>query len=107
MFSEVIGMCGGVNAFGAEKLRVPTLSTEAVLAANPEIIVTATPGATTLDRPLPAIDRWKRWPSLMAVARGNLLGIDGDLINRPTPRLALGAAQLCDDLETARQRRPE
>jgi iron complex transport system substrate-binding protein len=107
VFSEVIALCGGVNVFGAEKLRVPTISTEAVLAANPEAIVTATPGATTPDRSLPALDRWKRWPSLTAVARGNLFGIDGDLINRPTPRLALGAARLCDDLETARQHRPK
>ncbi|WP_106858181.1 cobalamin-binding protein [Caballeronia novacaledonica] len=105
VFDEVIGLCGGVNVFAAEKPRVPTISTEAVLAANPEAIVTATPGATQPDRPLPALDRWKRWTSLKAVARGNLFGIDGDLINRPTPRLALGAAELCRDLEIARGRR--
>ncbi len=105
VFSEVIGLCGGVNVFAAEAPRVPTVSTEAVLAANPEAIVTATPGATKPDRPLPALDRWKQWTSLTAVARGNLFGIDGDLINRPTPRLALGAAQLCRDLDLARKRR--
>jgi iron complex transport system substrate-binding protein len=91
--------------FAAEKPRVPTISTEAVLAANPEAIVTATPGATKPDRRLPALERWKRWTSLTAVARGNLFGIDGDLINRPTPRLAIGAAVLCRDLEIARGRR--
>jgi iron complex transport system substrate-binding protein len=107
VFDEVIGLCGGVNVFAAEKARVPTISTEAVLAANPEAIVTATPGATTPDRSLPALDRWKRWTSLTAVARGNLFGIDGDLISRPTPRLARGAAELCRDLETARARRPK
>ncbi|SAK39648.1 vitamin B12 transport protein [Caballeronia temeraria] len=105
VFDEVIGLCGGVNVFAAEKTRVPTLSTEAVLAANPEAIVTSTPGATKPDRPLPALERWQRWTSMTAVARGNLFGIDGDLINRPTPRLALGAAQLCRDLEIARERR--
>jgi iron complex transport system substrate-binding protein len=105
VFSEVIGVCGGVNAFAGEAPRVPTLSAEAVLAVNPEAVVTATPGATSPERPLPALDRWKRWPSLIAVARGNLFGIDGDLINRPTPRIALGAAALCRDLEEARERR--
>ncbi|WP_244814088.1 cobalamin-binding protein [Caballeronia sp. Lep1P3] len=105
VFSEVIGLCGGVNVFGSEAPRVPTISTEAVLAANPEAIVTATPGATAPDRPLPALDRWKQWTSMTAVARGNLFGIDGDLINRPTPRLALGAAELCRDLDVARKRR--
>ncbi|KND54372.1 Vitamin B12 ABC transporter, B12-binding component BtuF [Candidatus Paraburkholderia kirkii] len=107
VFDEVIGLCGGINVFAAEKPRVPTISTEAVLAADPEAIVTATPGATPPERPLPALDRWKRWTSLTAVARGNLFGIDGDLINRPTPRLAAGAAVLCRDLETARERRPK
>ena len=105
VFDEVIGLCGGVNVFAAEKPRVPTISTEAVLAANPEAIVTSTPGATKPDRPLPALERWKRWTSLTAVARGNLFGIDGDLINRPTPRIAIGAAELCRDLEVVRGRR--
>ncbi len=99
VFSEVIALCGGENVFAAEKPHVPTISTEAVLAADPEAIVTAP------DRPLPALDRWTRWPALKTVARGNLFGIDGDLINRPTPRLALGAAQLCGDLDAARKRR--
>ncbi|KIG04107.1 cobalamin-binding protein [Caballeronia concitans] len=105
VFSEVIGVCGGVNVFAAQTPRVPTISTEAVLAANPEAIVTATPGATKPDRALPALDRWKQWTSITAVARGNLFGIDGDVINRPTPRIAIGAAELCRDLDIARGRR--
>jgi iron complex transport system substrate-binding protein len=105
VFSEVISLCGGVNVFAAEKLRVPTISAEAVLAANPEVIVTSTAGATQPDRTLPAFERWKRWTSLIAVSRGNLFGIDGDWINRPTPRIALGAGVLCRDLEVARGRR--
>lgn len=107
VFNEVIELCGGRNVFAGLKPLVPTISTEAVLAANPEAIVTATPGATQTDHPLPALARWKQWPSMTAVARGNLFGIDGDLINRPAPRLAIGAARLCEDLEAARARRPQ
>jgi iron complex transport system substrate-binding protein len=84
---------------------VPTVSTEAVLAANPEAIVTAAPGATAPDRTLPQLDTWRAWPALDAVAHDNLFAIDGDLINRPAPRIAQGAALLCEDLETARSRR--
>ncbi|MDN7176899.1 cobalamin-binding protein [Caballeronia sp. SEWSISQ10-4 2] len=105
--SEVIELCGGRNVFADLKPLVPTISTEAVLAADPEAIVTATPGATSSEHALPSLDRWRKWPSMKAVARGNLFGIDGDLINRPTPRLALGAAALCEDLEAARTRRPK
>ena len=48
---------------------------------------------------------WRAWPSLKAVANNNLFAIDGDLINRPAPRIAQGAKQLCEDLEVARSRR--
>jgi iron complex transport system substrate-binding protein len=105
--SEVIELCGGRNVFADLKPLVPTISTEAVLAADPEAIVTATPGATKSERALPSLETWRKWPSMKAVERGNLFGIDGDLINRPTPRLALGAKALCKDLDAARARRPK
>jgi len=106
MVSDVITLCGGRNVFAQLEPLVPTVSTEAVLAANPEAIVTASAGATKPDVPLPQLDKWRAWPSLTAVARNNLFAVDGDLIDRPAPRLAQGAAQLCDDLEIARSRRP-
>jgi iron complex transport system substrate-binding protein len=106
MVSGVITLCGGRNVFAKLEPLVPTVSTEAVLAANPEAIFTASAGATKPDKPLPQLDRWRAWPSLTAVARNNLFAIDGDLIDRPTPRIAQGAAQLCADLEMARSRRP-
>jgi len=104
MISDVIALCGGRNVFAALKPLVPTVSTEAVLAANPEAIVTASQGATSPDRPLPSLERWSAWPALAAVAHGNLFAIDGDLLTRPTPRIAQGAAQLCRDFELARSR---
>jgi iron complex transport system substrate-binding protein len=105
--SEVIELCGGRNVFADLKPLVPTISTEAVLAADPDAIVTATPGATKSERALPSLETWRKWPSMKAVVRSNLFGIDGDLINRPTPRLALGAKALCEDLDAARGRSPK
>jgi iron complex transport system substrate-binding protein len=107
MISDVIALCGGRNVFARLEPLVPTVSTEAVLAANPEAIVTAAPGATAPDTPLPQLDRWRAWPAVTAVARNNLFTIDGDLINRPAPRIVQGATQLCEDLELARARRPK
>jgi iron complex transport system substrate-binding protein len=106
MISEVITLCGGRNVFAQLAPLVPTVSTEAVIAANPEAIVTASAGATKPDAPLAKLDSWHTWPSLTAVARNNLFAIDGDLIDRPAPRIAQGAEQLCEDLEVARSRRP-
>ncbi|NML30929.1 cobalamin-binding protein [Paraburkholderia sp. G-4-1-8] len=105
MLSDVIALCGGRNVFANLQPLVPTVSTEAVLAANPEVIVTAAPGATRPDTTLPQLDTWRAWPRLAAVANNNLFAIDGDLINRPAPRIAQGARQLCGDLELARSRR--
>jgi iron complex transport system substrate-binding protein len=107
LISDVIALCGGRNVFAQLEPLVPTVSTEAVLAANPEAIVTAAPGATASNAALPQLDSWRQWPAITAVARNNLFAIDGDLINRPTPRLAQGAAQLCEDLDVARSRRPK
>lgn len=105
MVSDVITLCGGRNVFAALEPLVPTVSTEAVLAANPEAIVTSAPGATQPDTSLPQLDTWRAWPGLTAVMRNNLFAIDGDLINRPAPRIVQGAQQLCLALETARSRR--
>jgi iron complex transport system substrate-binding protein len=107
LISDVIALCGGHNVFAQLEPLVPTVSTEAVLAANPEAIVTAAPGATASNATLPQLDSWRQWPAITAVARNNLFAIDGDLINRPAPRLAQGAAQLCEDLDVARSRRPK
>ncbi|MBN3728628.1 cobalamin-binding protein [Burkholderia sp. Ac-20379] len=103
--SDVLRLCGGRNVFAALKPVAPTVDDEAVLAANPEAIVTTAQGATANDAALPSLARWQRWPQLTAMARGNLFEIDGDWLTRPTPRLALGAAQVCRDLDLARSRR--
>ncbi|WOD20876.1 cobalamin-binding protein [Paraburkholderia kirstenboschensis] len=104
MVSDVIELCGGRNVFARLQPLVPTVSTEAVLAANPQAIVTAAPGATKPDTTLPQLGAWRAWPRLSAVANNNLFAIDGDLINRPAPRIALGAKQMCEDLDLARSR---
>ncbi|WP_186136176.1 cobalamin-binding protein [Burkholderia gladioli] len=103
--SDVLRLCGGRNVFAALQPVAPTVSDEAVLAANPEAIVATAQGATASDASLPSLERWRSWPSLAAVARGNLFAVDGDWLTRPTTRLALGAEQVCRDLETARERR--
>ncbi|VVE09626.1 cobalamin-binding protein [Pandoraea fibrosis] len=105
MVSDVIRLCGGVNVFADEAPLVPRVSVEAVLAKRPEAMFTATPGATKSDKSLATLDSWRKWPQLPAVAHNNLFGIDGDLINRPGPRILDGARTMCEDLDVARSRR--
>ncbi|UZN50218.1 cobalamin-binding protein [Cupriavidus cauae] len=106
MVSDMLALCGGRNVFADETPLVPTISVEAVLARNPEAMITASMGATQADRPLADFAQWQRWQQLTAVARGNLFTIDGDLINRAGPRAIDAAEILCRQLEVARSRRP-
>jgi iron complex transport system substrate-binding protein len=104
--SQIIGnairLCGGVNVFADLAQMAPVVSIEAVLAADPEVIVASGPNETRPDW----LDAWRRWPQLTAAARDNLFSIPPDLIQRQTPRLLDAIEQLCRDLETARARRP-
>jgi iron complex transport system substrate-binding protein len=102
IISDLLRLCGGTNVFAELKPLAPTVTVEAVLAADPEAIV-----ASGMDAARPEwLDDWRQWKTLSAVQRGNLFFVPPDLIQRHTPRIAEGAEQLCAHLETARSRRP-
>jgi iron complex transport system substrate-binding protein len=101
VISDAIRLCGGENIFADLKALAITVTLEAVLAANPEAII-----ASGMDEARPEwLADWRQWPALTAVKRGNLYFIPPDLIQRHTPRLIEGAARLCADLESARNKR--
>ncbi len=102
VISDVIRLCGGENVFGTIRPMAAAVSVEAVLAANPEVIIASGRG----DRNTAWLDEWRRWPKLVAVARDNLFLVPPDHLQRHTLRLAEGVEALCAHLETARARRP-
>lgn len=102
LISAVIRLCGGRNVFAPLKLLAPKIGTEAVLVADPETIVASGMGESRPEW----LDDWRQWPQLTAVQRGNLFFIPPELIQRHTPRILEGAQRLCEQLDTARQRRP-
>jgi iron complex transport system substrate-binding protein len=106
MVSDLLALCGGQNLFAKEAPLVPTVSVEAVVAGNPEAMITAGMGATRPDKPLADFSMWEKWKQVTAVARNNLFVVDGDLVNRAGPRVVKGAAEICKDLDVARSRRP-
>ena len=97
LISKAITLCGGVNVFGGLPRLVPRISREAVLEANPEVIITA---GSSDDRQW--LEAWREFPGLAAVAAGNLFLEPPDLLARPTLRMAEGAMHLCQTLEQAR-----
>ena len=100
LIGKAIELCGGINVFGHLPRLVPRISTEAVLEAAPEVIVTS--GREGNDRAWLA--SWEAYPGLPAVAAGNLFLEPPDLLARPTVRMLEGVSHLCQTLETARGR---
>ncbi len=101
LISDVIRLCGGRNVMAGLKQLAPVISTEAVLAADPEVIAGATAEPNMRDN----LDNWKAWPRILAVKRDNLFVIHTDLISRHTPRVLDGAQQMCENLDQARAKR--
>ena len=99
--SDAITTCGGENVFAGLKVVAPEVSTEAVLQANPEAVF----GGDQHDPADKGINIWKPYKSLLAVQRGNLFTLGGELLTRAGPRMAEGTALLCEKIDQARQRR--
>ena len=100
LISKVIRLCGGENVFAALPLLAPEIDREAVLRADPEVII----ASSQASEGSPWLAEWKAYP-LRAAARGQLYGISSDLIERPTPRILLGAERICALLDAARRAR--
>ncbi len=101
IISDAIRLCGGRNVFAQLPGIAASVTMEAVIAADPEVIV-----ASGMDQARPEwLDDWRRWKTLAAVAKGNLYFVPPDLIQRHTPRILDGAEQLCAHLEAARAKR--
>jgi iron complex transport system substrate-binding protein len=96
--SEGIALCGGRNVFAELAPIAPRVSTEAVLAADPEVIITAEPGA----RPSGTLATWQRFGRITAVRRNLLVTLDADRINRHGPRIVDEIAVLCEAIDRAR-----
>ncbi|MDI9243610.1 cobalamin-binding protein [Marinobacter sp. CHS3-4] len=98
LIGRVINLCGGQNVFGDLTRLVPRISTEAVLQANPSVVITG--GKDQNDQRW--LDEWRQFPELSAVQADNLFLVSPSLIQRPTLRMYDGAVEFCQVLERAR-----
>ncbi|MCW9088959.1 MAG: cobalamin-binding protein [Gammaproteobacteria bacterium] len=97
LIADVIRLCGGENVFADLPALTPTISTEAVLAADPDIIIASGMGEARPEW----LDEWRRWEQLSAVREQQLHFIPPDLLQRATPRLLMGAEQMCGMIRDA------
>jgi iron complex transport system substrate-binding protein len=112
LISDVIHLCGGRNVFGTLKTLVPEVSTESVLAAKPEAILSArssAAGGEPVMRREPEAEPFVAWraldKALPAAKRGWLFTIPGDEISRQGPRIGAGARAVCNALALVRLER--
>jgi iron complex transport system substrate-binding protein len=110
LISDVIALCGGRNVFADVLPLVPAVSVEAVVAVDPEAIVTAgeAGGRAAAWQRAPSsasLAPWRRHARMTAVRRGWLFTLNGDLISRPGPRIAQGAEAMCAALDEVRRER--
>ena len=101
VISEGLRVCGAHNIFEALDPIAPQVALEAVIAADPDAIVTAEAGG----KPSSALDLWRKQRALRAVQHDALITLDADQINRHGPRLADELGRLCTALERVRGRR--
>jgi len=97
--AEIIGLCGGRNIFADLSELAPSVSVEAVIDRDPEVLLAASDSGE-----MPFGD-WQRWQSLAANRYGNHFIVGSAEIGRATPRLVVAAEQVCDALNSARKNR--
>ena len=109
LIDDILTLCGGRNVFASLAPLVPIISTEAVVDADPEAILTASESASPVawrrEPASPSFATWRRHPGLVAVRRGWLYTLNGDAISRQGPRIVDGAAAVCAVLDEVRRER--
>jgi len=98
VLSEVVELCGGRNVFAGLTQVAPQVDVEAVLARDPQVIL------STDDTVADPAAMWRRWPQLKSVRAATIYPLPSDLVARATPRLAQGVAATCGALDDARRR---
>ena len=99
LISEAMRTCGGINVFADLPLLTPSVSWEAAIAADPQLIA----GSGRKEDAERDFAAWKKLgQNVSAVKRQHFASIDGDLIGRMGPRFVEGAAGLCQAIERVR-----
>jgi len=98
MIGQLVRLCGGRNVFGELAELAPVVGTEAVVAADPQIIL----ALDDADGAAQSLEQWQEFPSLEAVSGGHLYAIAPDLVARASLRLSAGAREVCALIDRAR-----
>lgn len=98
LISAVMRLCGAENIFNDMSALSASVSVEAVIAAQPEIII----AGGEADKQTQLLGNWRRWKTLPAVRHEQLYLIEPGLLHRHGPRILDGAEIMCRYVEQAR-----
>lgn len=100
LISQGLAACGARNVFHDLPGLAPQVGIEAVLEADPDLLVTGR--LAPEDDPLA---HWRDWPRLAAVRDEGFVYLPADLINRATPRMLDAVESACAAIEAWRTAR--
>ncbi|MFM2486589.1 cobalamin-binding protein [Celerinatantimonas yamalensis] len=93
--NDAIALCGGVNIFADSPLAYPQVNLEQVLSRAPQAIILS-------NRDQQGRQLWQHWQS--ATLHPTLLSINPDWLSRFGPRLIKGVQQLCESIDSVRNK---
>lgn len=96
---QAISLCGGVNVFADQDALAPHVSIEAVIKANPELILLG--GMDEMHQAW--LKNWQSMPFLTAHQNQQIMSLNADQYQRPTARLIDGLTRLCTIIDQTRQ----
>lgn len=97
LIHSALALCGGVNPFADLSALTPTISLEAAIQADPQLIATSTSALKDVQA------QWAPFKQVYAVRMHQIVGLDADLLTRMGPRFIEGAEQLCAAIDAARK----
>lgn len=95
---EIIALCGGRNVFGDLGQLAPSVTVEAVVDGNPDVVLASSAEGDA------AFVEWRRWDHVTATRLENFFVVDADAIGRPSLRVVDAAREVCGHLDSARVR---
>lgn len=90
----VLTAAGATNVFGASSASWFQVSTESLLAADPDLILLADADAIEQPQSAAAVAARPGWAALRAVQKAQVFALHGDWVSRPGPRLVAGVEQI-------------
>ncbi|HEU4620735.1 MAG TPA: cobalamin-binding protein [Burkholderiaceae bacterium] len=98
VFSEALSVCGATNAFETLEAYAPQIAREAVMAADPDVIVALTSNDAE------AFRAWISLSHLRATRHRAYVAIAPALFSRASPTMLDGVRELCERLDAIRAR---